>query len=168
MVRFNAVLKKFAKQGEKTGWTYIEVPAAIAEQLSPATKTSFRVKGKLDAHKIEQVSLLPMGEGDFIMAVNADMRRGIKKPVGEKVAVQLAFDKNDITPPQDLIECFADEPSAKKHFGSLTKGHQKYFIKWVLSAKTETTRTKRIAEMINALSQQKGFNEMLRSRKNNL
>lgn len=167
MVRFTAVLKKFAKQGEKTGWTYIDIPSKIAVQLKES-KTSFRVKGKIDAYKIEQISLLPMGEGDFIMAVNADMRRGIKKPIGEKVELQLALDKNEIEPPEDLMACFEDEPSAKEHFYSLTKGHQKYFIKWLLSAKTEITRTKRIAEMINALSQQKGFNEMLRSRKNNL
>jgi hypothetical protein len=165
MVRFNTVLKKFAKQGEKTGWTYITVAAEFAQQLMPGKKTSFRVKGKIDAHKIAQVSLLPMGEGDFIIAVNADMRKGIKKPIGATVSVQLAVDPNDIEPPSDLIECFADEPAAKKYFESLTKGHQKYFIKWLMSAKTEATRIKRIAEMIDALSQHKGYPEMLRSRK---
>lgn len=166
MVRFNAVLKKFAKQGEKTGWTYIDVPAEIAQQLEPNKKTSFRVKGKIDAHKIAQVSLLPMGEGDFIIAVNADMRKGIKKNIGASVTVQLSVDTNDITAPAELLDCFEDEPSAKDFFYSLPKGHQNYFIKWLDSAKTETTKTKRIAEMINSLSQKKGFNEMLRSRKN--
>ena len=32
--------------GEKTGWSYIEIPAAIAQQLKPNYKKSFRVKGK--------------------------------------------------------------------------------------------------------------------------
>jgi len=34
------------------------------------TKKAFRVKGKLDAYEYKAVSLIPMGEGDFIMAVN--------------------------------------------------------------------------------------------------
>jgi hypothetical protein len=47
MVQFTAIIKRFGQQGEKTGWTYIEVPAAMAEQLVPGNRKSFRVKGKL-------------------------------------------------------------------------------------------------------------------------
>lgn len=32
MVNFNALIKKFGDKSEKTGWTYIEIPAAIAKQ----------------------------------------------------------------------------------------------------------------------------------------
>ena len=71
MVQFTATIHKFEKQGEKTGWTYIEIPADIAQQLSPEIKNHFRVKGKLDNFKITGVSLLPMGGGSFIMAINA-------------------------------------------------------------------------------------------------
>ena len=37
MVRFSTVIKQFSDQGEKTGWTYIEVPHEIAEKLKPHT-----------------------------------------------------------------------------------------------------------------------------------
>ena len=74
MVQFTATIHKFEKQGEKSGWTYIEIPADIAQQLKPGNKKSFRVKGKLDQFKIAGVSLLPMGGGSFIMAINATMR----------------------------------------------------------------------------------------------
>ncbi len=45
MLKFTTTIKKFDKQGEKTGWTYIEIPAAIAQQLNPENRKSFRVKG---------------------------------------------------------------------------------------------------------------------------
>ena len=38
MVHFITTILKFDKQGEKTGWTYIEIPADIAEQLKPNNK----------------------------------------------------------------------------------------------------------------------------------
>src|SRR5947208_3349524 len=76
MVEYTMVILKFDEQGEKTGWTYIEVPADIAQQLKPGNKKSFRVKGKLDNYAIKKVALLPMGEGNFIMPFNAGMRKG--------------------------------------------------------------------------------------------
>ena len=48
MVSYSTTILKFDEQGEKTGWTYIVIPSAIAQKLKPGNKKSFRVKGKLD------------------------------------------------------------------------------------------------------------------------
>ena len=48
MVSFEAIIKKFDKQGEKTGWTYIDIPEATAQQLMPGNKKAFRIKGNMD------------------------------------------------------------------------------------------------------------------------
>jgi len=79
MIKFSAILLKFSEQGEKTGWTYIEVPAEIAQQLKPNNKKSFRVKGYLDNYYFEEKALLPMGEGNFIMAIKTEIRKAISK-----------------------------------------------------------------------------------------
>ena len=89
MVQFTATIKQFDKQGEKTGWTYIPVSAKQADKINPGIKTSFRVKGLLDNYGIEKVALLPMGDGSFIMPLNASMRKGIKKQKGAKVQVKI-------------------------------------------------------------------------------
>ncbi len=165
MVKFSAELKQFAEQGEKTGWTYIEVSADIAQQLKPGNKKTFRVKGKIDTHEISRVALMPMGSGSFILAVNAEMRKGIKKRRGATVQVQLQEDKEQLQPPAELLECLADEPEAKAYFESLTYGHKNYFANWIISAKTEPTKTKRLAQAVDALSKQIDFGTMLRSLK---
>ena len=85
MVLFSTTIHKFDKQGEKTGWTYLEIPADIAQQLVPGNKKSFRVKGKLDNHSIKGVALLPMGGGTFIMPLNSAMRKGIGKRQGAQL-----------------------------------------------------------------------------------
>ena len=77
-------------QGEKTGWIYIAVPATIATQIKPNYKKSFRVKGTIDKVAISGGALLPMGEGNFIFAVNAPLRKQLKKIQG--AAVNVAFE----------------------------------------------------------------------------
>ena len=165
MITFAAAIKRFNKQGEKTGWTYIEVPPSIAEQLKPGCKKSFRVSGQLDQYKIDRVALIPMGDGHFIMALNATMRKGIQKGQGACIAVQLKADEREVKPPADFLACLKDEPEALSFFATLTKGHQLYFGRWIDSAKTEATRTKRIAQAVSALAKRWGYSEMIRAAK---
>src|ERR1700744_4457212 len=120
MVEFDAIMLQFAEQGEKTGWTYIEIPADIAQQLKPGNKKSFRVKGMLDNLAISGLALMPMGEGNFIMALRADIRKGIHKNAGAMLQVKLEVDNDyKIEVPADLQECFDFEPEAQDFFNSL-------------------------------------------------
>lgn len=162
MLQFTVVIQKFNKQGEKTGWTYILIPAAIAEQLNPGVKKSFRVKGKFDAYAFDAMTLLPMGEGDFIIPLKADVRKAIGKRAGEKLNVQLALQKKAYEIVTDFMECMQDEPKALTYFQSLSGSHRNYFSKWIESAKTDETRTKRIALAVNALARNMGYAEMIR------
>ena len=136
MVSFSTTILKFDRQGEKTGWTYIIIPARVANKLNPGVKRSYRVKGKLDEFKIEKTSLIPMGEGDFIIPINAAIRKGLGKRKGATVKVQLEIDHSPILPPVELIECLKDEPEAYNYFNSLPQSHRNYFTKWIGSAKS--------------------------------
>lgn len=162
MVTFTTSIKRFDKQGEKTGWSYIEIPADIAEQIKPDTKKSYRVKGKLDNFKIAGVALLPMGGGAFIIPINADLRKGIGKRHGAMVKVQLQEDKEPFQFNKDFIDCLKDDPKAAEHFYSLTGSHQRYFSKWIDSAKTEPTKIKRIAMAVSALAKKWDYGKMIR------
>src|SRR5215207_5319541 len=115
MISFIASIAKFSKQGEKTGWTYIVVPDKVAKKLNPGVKRSYRVKGKLDDHKIEKTALIPMGAGDFILPVNAAIRKATGKRFGATIKLQLELDESPILPPAELLECLQDEPEALKH-----------------------------------------------------
>jgi uncharacterized protein YdeI (YjbR/CyaY-like superfamily) len=106
---------------------------------------------------------LPHGGGKFIMPINADMRRGIKKRKGAMLQVQLQEDKTPLQLSPELMECLTDEPRALAFFNTLAKSHQAYFSKWIESAKTEATKTKRIAQAVNGLSRKLGYGELLRS-----
>lgn len=162
MIEFECPILKFASKGEKTGWTYIEVPAVLAEQLKPGNKKSFRVKGKLDEYIIKGVALIPMGGGDFILALNNTIRKAIKKNKGAVIKVHMQVDEQAPVPDSEFVECLNEEPAALHFFNSLAKSHQNYFSKWIESAKTDVTKAKRIGQAIDALSKKYPYNIMLR------
>jgi Domain of unknown function (DUF1905)/Bacteriocin-protection, YdeI or OmpD-Associated len=161
MISFEAIIQKFAENKDKTGWTYIDIPAKIAKKIKPETKKSFRVKGTLDQYKINATSILPMGEGDFILPLNATMRKGIKKIIGEKISVSLMEDPELPKLSEDLLNCLQDEPLALKNFNSLTASHQRYYSNWIESAKTDDTKAKRITQAMKGLALGLAYNEMM-------
>ena len=163
MVDFTTIMLQFAEQGEKTGWTYIEIPADLAQQMKPDNKKSFRVRGMLDALPVRGMALMPMGEGNFIMALKADVRKRLHKNAGAMLRVKLEEDIDfKIEVPDDLQECFDFEPEAFEFFNSLPKSHREYFIKWIDEAKTNETRAKRIVNTVNAMLRKWHFNVMIR------
>ncbi len=166
MIHFKTVIKKFNEQGEKTGWTYIEIPQEIANKIKPGYKKSFRVKGTLDQFYIERASLLPMGSGHFIIPLKASVRKALGKRKGEIIQVSLAEDEREIEINNTFLECLADEPVAIEFFNSLLRSHRNYFSKWIESAKTDATKEKRIAMAVSALAKKVGYGEMLRMNKN--
>lgn len=163
MVRFKTTILQFKEMGEKTGWTYIKVPAAVAQQLKPGNKKSFRIKGKLDAYPVSGMALIPMGGGDFILALKAAVRKAIKKQKGATLQVELEVDSKTIPPPKELIACLSDEPKALDYFRGLPKSHQHWYGNWIKSAKTEGTRTRRIARVVDAMLRRQTYAEMMRA-----
>ncbi|MEO5571856.1 MAG: YdeI/OmpD-associated family protein [Bacteroidia bacterium] len=166
-VKFTTTILRFGQQGEKTGWTYIIIPADIAHKLQPGNKKGFRIKGKLDNYKFSGKSLIPLGKGEFILTLDIGIRKAIGKRHGAMLNVQIEFDKSEYQLDSEFIDCLNDEAEALKFFNTLTGSHQRYFSKWIEGAKTEETKAKRIAQSINAFLKKQGFPEMLRANRTN-
>ena len=165
MIKFSCTIKKFREQGEKTGWTYIDVPEAIASQLAPGNKKSFRVKGFLDHYQFESFALIPIGGGNFILPLNATVRRSIGKAKGAVVDVKMEVDPNPVQLSPELMQCLSDEPAALAYFNKLPGSHQKYYSRWIESAKTFETKAKRITQAVTACLKGQHYGEMIRSLK---
>jgi hypothetical protein len=162
MIQYTTLIQRFHQQGEKTGWTYIEIPEEMAEALNPGVKVSFRIKGKLDQHAIQKMSLLPMGGGNFILPLNTEVRKEIRKRQGDTLHVTLELDDSQVELSADLLACFEDAPDGKVFFDKLPKSHQNYYSKWIESAKSEETKSKRITITVQACVMHMRYNEMMR------
>jgi hypothetical protein len=157
----------FGNKGEKSGWRYIEISKQQAKKLNAGCKVSFRIKGKLDNHMIEKTALLPMGDGNFILPLNATIRKATAKEEGDLIQVQIEHDERELTLSADFIQCLKDEPGAYDFFKTLPKSHQTYFSKWIDSAKTMNTKAKRITMAVISLAKKQGYSEMIRANKGN-
>jgi len=162
MVTFTALIHRDDRSKEKTGWSYIIIPAAQANKLTSGSRLGFRIKGLLDSYPLKKTAVLPMGDGTFMLPVNGTMRKALGKQHGDKVKLSIEVDNRKLELSRDLMISLADEPDAFTFFNSLSPSHQQYFSKWIESAKTESTKTRRIVAAIIALSQRKGYGEMMR------
>jgi len=50
-----------------------------------------------------------------------------------------------------------------EYFKSLPMSHQNYFGNWIKSAKTEATRSNRIARVVNAMLKKQDYGTMMRA-----
>jgi hypothetical protein len=162
MVTYTTSIQRFDTAKEKTGWSFIVISAAQLKKLNPGTRTSFRVKGSIDSHVLNKTAVIPMGDGTFILPVNGTIRKAIGKQRGDKVKVVLEVDNRKLELSKDLMTSLRDDPPALAYFNSLSMSHRQYFSKWIESAKTVETKTKRIVLTVIALSQKKGYGEMIR------
>lgn len=162
MVTFTALIQRDDRSPDKAGWSYIVIPLAQAKKLNPGSRLGFRIKGSIDSYTLTKTAVLPMGDGTFMLPVNGTMRKAIGKRHGDKVKLTIEADLRELELSKDLMSSLKDDPEALKHFKSLTKSHQQYFSKWIESAKTATTKTKRIVMSVVALSQKKGYGQMIR------
>jgi hypothetical protein len=162
MVSFTALIEKFGQKGEKTGWTYVLIPFDKAEELNKGVKKSYRVKGKIDATPVKQLALIPMGGGDFIIPLKADLRKKIKKQRGESVKLALELDVSEFKMNADFLDCLKEDKTSEKFFHSLAPSHQKYYSKWIEEAKTIETKSKRIAQAMEGFKMKMSYSQMLR------
>ena len=163
IIKFSAEILKYGRKGEKTGWTYISLDKDLAEQIKAHNKKSFRVKGKMDACAVKGIAVIPVGGGEFIIALNDVLRTKLRKKEGDVLACQLEEDieyKVDI--PADLHETLREEDCMIENFLKLLPSHRSYYINWINAAKTEMTRAKRLSMTANAMYHGLTYPEMVR------
>lgn len=160
---------KFGNKGEKTGWTYIIIEKKESEKLIPKRKKSYRVKLKIDEIEgVFELTTLPMGEGDFIIPLRAELLKKMKKNKGDFISFEIDINTEEYKLNKDFIEFLQTEKKASEFFHTLTRSHQNYFSKWIDSAKTPITKATRIVESVEALSKKLDYAEMIRAKKNTI
>ena len=164
MITFKAEIERFETNGEKTGWSYVFIPQDIADQLKPGNRREIRIKGFIDEVPVQGMCMMPVkGEG-FILPLKKSLRKSLMKECGASLSLTLAYDADfKIEMPDDLEICLAQEDELLERFLSIPKSHQNYFINWLNTAKTESTRTKRLVMIVNAIFHKLDFGAMIRN-----
>lgn len=163
MHSFKSIILKFDTKGEKTGWSYVDVPPDIITKLKLENKKEFRIKGFADDVKFERMACYPIGEGNFIIVLNGEIRKKLGKKEGAMVSIKFEKDEAEALQSQELIDCLNEDKIALKQFNSLLLSQRNYFHRYVYSAKGAATKAGRIVNIINAMYQKQDFGGMIRS-----
>ena len=108
-------LEKFPGKG---GWTFAKIPEVLQNKHNAFGWVKVRVI--IDGHEIKKYRLMPMGDGNLFLPVNADVRKKIGKKDGDVVHIILYRDDEPLQVPEEFQLCLSDEPRALKYFHSLS------------------------------------------------
>jgi hypothetical protein len=142
-------LHKFKSKLKKVGsWTVIVVP--IDAKKIFGTGGYVKIKGTVDDLSFKGMTLMPMGDGNHCLPVNAEFRKTIKKDAGDTVTI--AFEKDNDKPiieiPDELKGAFKASKEAKKLFDSSSPSMQKQYCKYISEAKQKETRERRAVDTV--------------------
>ena len=119
----------------------------------------------MDDVKFERMATYPIGEGNFIIAINGELRKKLGKKEGAMLSIKFELDKSEALQSRELMDCLNEDPIALNQFNSQPLSHRNYFHRYVYTAKGADTRAGRIVNIINAMYKKQNFGEMIRSLK---
>jgi hypothetical protein len=165
MPSFKAIIQKYAGKGEKTGWTYVDIPKDVLHKLKRKDKKAFRIKGVIDDVKFEKLSTYAIGDGELIIAINGALRKKLGKKEGAMVSIKFEVDESTAPRSKELLDCLKEDKVALTRFKEQPLSHQNYFHRYIIEAKTDLTKAGRIMNTLRAMHKGQNFGEMIRSLK---
>ncbi len=147
-ITFRAVIEK-----AEGGGAYVTVPFDVEEVFG---KKRVKVKAIIEGIPY-QGSLVRMGGPCHILGVLKEIREKSGKSFGDEIEVTVEEDTEprEVTIPPDVAQALETNPEADAFFKQLSYSHQREYVQWIEEAKRDTTRQKRIEDMVEMLEQEK-------------
>jgi hypothetical protein len=139
---------KLTKDDEKNA-TGIPVPADVVAALGAGKRPP--VKVTVNGYSYRSTVA---GYGDvFMLPVSQEHRKAAGIEAGDDIQVTLELDTEPRTVevPDDLAAALAGKPGAREAFDALAYSRRKEFARQVEDAKTQETRDRRIAKIVDGL-----------------
>ena len=89
----------------------------------------------------------------LLLVVNRAVREGAGATAGGTVTVEMERDDEPRTVdvPDELRDALAAEPEAREFFERLAYSHRKEYVDWILEAKRDETRRRRVERTLELL-----------------
>ena len=140
--------------GPKGAWICMEIPSEVPAAFGSRGRTA--VKGTLNGYPI-RTSIFPTGDGDFFMMVNKAMQKGAGVGEGDKVSVAMELDMEPrvLDVPEVLRTALDRDTDAKAGFDNMPYSHRKEYVDWIVEAKKDETRERRVEKALTMLRDRK-------------
>jgi hypothetical protein len=131
--------------------TGLEVPEAIVTALDAGKRPAVTVT--LNGHYTYRSTIAPM-DNSFWIPLAAEHRTEANLAAGDDVQVDVELDTapRSVDVPDDLVAALAANPQAATMWQSLSYSDQRFHVLQVTGAKTDETRQRRLAKIIDTLN----------------
>ena len=135
------------------GGAYVTIPFDVEKTFG---KKRVKIKASFDGEAYRG-TLVRMGGPQHLLPVLKEIRKRIGKSFGDDVFVELEEDlePRQVELPPDLQQALETNSAAYDYFNHLSYTHQKEYLNWIIEAKRNKTRQRRILQMIAMLEQGK-------------
>jgi hypothetical protein len=135
---------------------YVEVPFDVEKAFGRGGPV--KVKGTV-AGVAFRGALLPNGDGNHFLVVSKPVRDKAKIKVGDRVKVVLEAEAAPrlVEAPPDLAKALARDKAAKQTWDDFAPSHRKAYVTWIVEAKKDETRARRVAKAVAMMAEKKRF-----------
>jgi hypothetical protein len=91
--------------------------------------------------------------GEFLLGLSKEVRQGAGAEAGDEVEVTVELDAapREVEVPEALAAALADDPEARESFDRMAFTHRKEYARWIVDAKQEQTRQRRVAQALEMI-----------------
>ncbi|MDP4230895.1 MAG: YdeI/OmpD-associated family protein [Bacteroidota bacterium] len=138
---------------------YVPVSASRARKLKPQWKKPmpvlFRINGMPE--KFWRINMMPKGDGSFYLYLHGGVRKGSKTKVGDRVEVEIEFDREYRNGPMHPMPTWfrsglQKNPAAKKAWDGLIPSRKKEILRYFANLRSAEAKARNLARALNALS----------------
>jgi hypothetical protein len=91
--------------------------------------------------------------GEFLLGLSKEVRQGAGAEAGDEVEVTVELDAapREVEVPEALAAALATDPEARASFDRMAFTHRKEYARWIVDAKQEQTRQRRVAQALEMI-----------------
>ena len=138
---------------------YVIVSALRAKSLKPGWRKPMPVLVRINDEPKEawHINMMPRGDGSFYLYLHGEVRKASKTKVGDRVTVEVEFDREYRNGPQhEMPEWFgiplSKNRKASKSFDALSPSRQKEILRYFANLKSDEARERNVKRALAVLS----------------
>ena len=150
---FEGEIDRFGVGRSRVIWyTVLFLPPALEGQLPFGNYPRLRVNGEIADLPVEG-AWMPTGDGRRYFIVAPSILKGADLKIGSLAKMRFDIaDQNAVDIPAELSRALSENHEARRVWTMLTPGRQRGLTHLVHSAKTDTTRARRVQDVIATLT----------------
>jgi len=128
-------------------YTVVFLADELVAQLPFDRHPRLRISGEINDYPMS--GAWQPSRGRWYLMLSKPLLRATGLDIGFTAEIRFRLEPQDeVQLPPSLVQALGQDPAAEERFGALTPGKQRALAHRVMSAKTETTETRRVAEVM--------------------